>query len=161
MKKADICLLLDSSLNEFIRMFDLEVGAVAAWSRYEDFVKGEEYLDSIPDHVIIQDTYFKKVYNSQGVEFVNNKNAPEPTVSLKNFIVNRAIEKVSPLIAEELANVKSLLLESNKLDFLKKNIKVVDDLFNYDYIVMGLNDFEKRYLMDWVFNKFCSKSVNM
>ena len=106
-KSKEIQKNIDNSINKFIEQFDIRIpGAEAKWSRYEDFVKGEEYIDKIPSEVIIHDTYFKKVYG-KGIEFI--KKGVKPTVSLKTYIKNRAIEDISPEIATELSNTQQMV----------------------------------------------------
>ena len=102
MKKEEIKQYIDMALYQFIEQFKLKIPFVKPkWSRYEDFIKGEDYIDKIPREVIIHDTYFKKVYG-EGIEFKNSGNNEDPTVFMKNYIKNRAIEDISPQIAEEL-----------------------------------------------------------
>lgn len=101
-KKQDIHSLIDNAVMGFIQAFNIKIEGPLKWSRYEDFVKGEEYIDKLPREVIIHDTYFKKVYG-QGIEFMGKE---EPTVHMKNFIKNRAIESIAPEINNELTIVK-------------------------------------------------------
>jgi len=68
------------------------------WIRQEDAVKGEEFIDDIPNNLIMHDTYFKKVYE-RDLEFKG------PTY-LKNYIANRAVEKITPEIIEEINNIR-------------------------------------------------------
>ncbi len=115
-KKKDIEKYINKALNQFIKEFKLSIPFTKPeWSRYEDFIKGEEYIDKIPREVIIHDTYFKKVYG-EGIEFKNSEKGEEPTVHLKNYIKNRAIEKIAPEIADELKNTQYMvkgILETN------------------------------------------------
>ena len=77
------------------------------WSRYEDWVKGEDFIDNLPREVIIHDTFFKKVYG-QGIEFKSTgKENEEPVVHMKNYIKNRAIEEIAPQVALELETMNS------------------------------------------------------
>lgn len=59
------------------------------WTRYEDFIKGEEYIDSLPKDLVVYGITFKKVY-TEGIEFINYKDE-EPTDSIKNYIDNQAM----------------------------------------------------------------------
>jgi len=115
-KKEDIEKYIDAALKQFIKEFNISLPFTKPeWSRYEDFIKGEEYIDKIPREVIIHDTYFKKVYG-KGIEFKNSEIREEPTVHLKNYIKNRAIEKIAPDIADELKNTQYMvkgILETN------------------------------------------------
>jgi len=99
--KQNIEKKLDNALKSFSRKFDLSIPfKKPTWSRYEDFIKGEEYIDKIPRECIIHDTFFKKVYG-KGIEF-KKVAQEEPTVHLKNYIKNRAIEDIAPEIANSL-----------------------------------------------------------
>lgn len=106
-KKDNITNKIDKALQVFSRQFKIILPLKKpCWSRYEDFIKGEDFIDRIPREVIIHDTYFKKVYG-KGIEFKNHEDSKEPTVSLKNYINNRAIEKISPSINNELISLKA------------------------------------------------------
>ena len=99
---------IDTALKEFSRKFDLSIPfKKPIWSRHEDYIKGEEVLDSIPRECIIHDTVFKKVYG-KGIEFIGGKEK-EPIVHLKNYIKNRAIEDIAPEIAESINKFGAML----------------------------------------------------
>lgn len=102
--KEDIKKRLDSSLKKFSRQFNLSLPFMKpSWSRHEDFIKGEEFIDQIPRETIIHDTVFKKVYG-EGVEFIGGKKE-EPTAHFKTYIKNRAIEDIAPKIAEAITDM--------------------------------------------------------
>lgn len=90
------------------------------WVRQEAGVKGEEFINSLPRDMIIQDTYFKKVY-AEEVEF-------KSSFYVKNFIANRSIEKISPAIALELNKIYNSLAFSNPFDYVKTNYQGVEDI---------------------------------
>lgn len=96
----------DNAINSFINTFNLRLEAARKpiWDRYEDFIKGEEYIDSIPRDTIIHDTYFKKVYG-KGIEFKQTPKKEEPGIHLKNYIINQSIRDREPLIANEISNI--------------------------------------------------------
>lgn len=121
-KKKEIQDKLDKALNMFSKRFKLAIPLrLPVWSRYEDFIKGEEYIDKIPREVIIHDTYFKKVYG-KGIEFIKAKDE-EPTVHLKNYIKNRAVEEISPLISDSINKI------GNDFDnFNKKVLPCIEEL---------------------------------
>lgn len=103
-KKNDIKKRLDDALLTFSKQFRIFLPfEKIVWSRHEDFIKGEEYIDSIPAEVIIHDTVFKKVYK-KGIEFTGGLN-DEPTVKIKNYIKNRAIEDIAPDLAKAMNNL--------------------------------------------------------
>jgi len=108
-KKQEIEIRIDSALYKFINQFNIGIPLkTPIWSRYEDFIKGEEYIDKIPREVIIHDTYFKKVYG-EGLEFKSSKVNEEPSVHMKNYLKNRAIEDIAPNIEKELNDSKLLI----------------------------------------------------
>lgn len=109
-KKNEIREQLDVALRSFCKEFKLRThGRRPRWERYEDFVKGEEFIDNLPQQLVIHDTVFKKVYG-QGIEFVKD-GEEEPTVRMKNYIKNRALEDVSPEIVDELKALHNLHVE--------------------------------------------------
>lgn len=106
--KEEIKQRLDKALIGFARKFNIKLPYERiVWTRYEDFMKGEDYIDKIPKDVIIHDTIFKKVYG-KGIEFIKH-GKEEPIVHYKNYIKNRAIEDIAPKIAEEIGCFKEVV----------------------------------------------------
>ena len=100
---------IDSALEEFSKQFNIKLMfEKPMWDRYEDWIKGDEFIDSIPEETIVHDTVFKKVY-PKGIEFKQSSDKEDPTIFLKNYIKNRAIEKISPEIANELAITREMV----------------------------------------------------
>jgi len=62
--------------------------------RCEHGIHGDDYLDKIPSELIIHDTYIKKPYLEKS-EF-------KSTAAIKNYVSNRAVEKIYPEIAFEI-----------------------------------------------------------
>jgi hypothetical protein len=95
-KKIWIEQSIDDALKEFIKKFGLRCDLIfkPIEKRKEIEVKGEEYIDSLPQELILHDTVGKKVYDS-GFEFKNE-------IYAKNYIKNRAIEGITPALAEQL-----------------------------------------------------------
>lgn len=79
---------------------DLDFRA-GVWIRHEDGVKNEEFLDTLSPELVLHDTYFKKVYRNE-VEF-------KSPIYVKNFISNRALDRVAPEIVAELASLRVLI----------------------------------------------------
>lgn len=102
---------IDNALNDFIDRFNLrlEPERKPIWTRYEEWIKGEEFIDSIPRETIIHDTTFKKVY-PEGIEFKSSKKGEEPLIHLKSYINNRSIEEREPIIAKEINNAYSAII---------------------------------------------------
>jgi len=118
--------------------------------RGEHGIHGEDYLDKIPEKMIIHDTIFKKVYKRK-VEFYN------PT-AVKNFISNRAIENISPEIANELAITKGMVKEILKVnastsqvfnDFAKSTVPILSDFSSniktHNKVLKGINKSFKKF----------------
>lgn len=144
-KKNQIEARIDKALRDFSERFKLtKASKVPVWSRYEDFIKGEDFIDQIPEEVIIHDTFFKKVYG-KGIEFKNTGKGEDPGVHLKNYIKNRAVEDISPIIA-------NALLTANPLRALRQIILKPLDILNYPELVRVLTDQEKKELEDHLFS---------
>jgi hypothetical protein len=97
----------------------------AKWIRHEDEVKGEDFINSIDQTMVIHDTYFKKVYDS-GVEF-------KSPFFVKKYINNRVVEEIAPEIKEELKELKGMYGELKELTLLeirnkKLHLKVLQDM---------------------------------
>lgn len=87
------------------------------WIRHEDAIHGEDFIDKIPQDLIIHDTYFKKVY-SDHPEF-------KSPIYLKNYVSNRAVEELAPEIAKEISDLKKVftkLDESINLEIYNKKL---------------------------------------
>lgn len=150
----EIRVQLDEAIESFVETFQLRAaGASIVWSRYEDFIKGDEYIDQLPQGVIIHDTVFKKVYN-EGIEFKQSDREP-PGVRIKNYVKNRALEDLSPEIAEEL---RELRLEIRPSERVMQLVRSLDDFNRRDVreLVMVLSLKERERLTTWVFTKFGS-----
>jgi hypothetical protein len=112
-KKEEIKDKIDSALKMFCEEFNLGFRFEnPIWLRSETAIHGDDYIDRIPRDLIVHNTIFKKVYKDD-LEFKSGK-GEEPVVHLKNYITNRAIEKISPEIAKELSEIKNERIEFNK-----------------------------------------------
>lgn len=114
-RKEEIKNQIDHAIHTFCKQFNIEIiRDTTKWKRFEDWIKGEEYIDRIPEDMIIHDTYFKKVYET-GIEFKKPKDIDvEPAVYVKNYIKNRAIEDFSPEIAKAMTNMTIDILNNQK-----------------------------------------------
>ena len=113
-----ICQWVDDKKKEIEEELDAAIKEILTLLKHKDYifnpitkrkeieVKGEEFIDSLPKDLILYDTVFKKVYD-KGVEFKDE-------VYVKNFIKTRALEDVTPRIAEQLT------LIDRKIDLLDK-----------------------------------------
>lgn len=94
----EILKTIDKALAEFINNTGITPNGLPVWDRYEDFIKGEDYIDKIPRDCIIHDTTFKKAYQ-EGIEFIQTPAKEAPQLHIKQYIKNRALEDFSPKIA--------------------------------------------------------------
>jgi hypothetical protein len=107
-KIADIYAMLLQEVSKLGLPLDYEQ---AVWIKHEDGLKGEEFLDEfVSQGHMIDDTYFKQVYvgNQAHVEFKS------PSF-MKNYVANRSLEQVAPLIVRELEEIRVRLPESKKI----------------------------------------------
>lgn len=127
--KQQIKHTIDKTLKKFIRAFKIGLPyKQPVWARHEDYIKGEEVINSIPREVIIHDTVFKKVYG-KGIEFFGGK-GKEPTATLKQYIKNRAVEDIAPEIAESINKLgyRFDFLGTKILNMMNTRIKVDQEL---------------------------------
>lgn len=114
-KKEEIKDKIDSAMLLFCEEFKLNFRfEKPIWLRSETAIHGDDYIDRIPRDLIIHDTLFKKVYKDD-LEFKSGK-GEEPVVHLKNYITNRAVEKVVPEIVKELNVLHGRFDEFNVLN---------------------------------------------
>lgn len=136
--KQNIEKRVDNALKEFSSQFNLSLPfKKPVWSRYEDFLKGEEYIDKIPRECIIHDTFFKKVYG-KGIEF-KKAGQEEPATHLKNYIKNRAIEDIAPEIANSINDLGNHLIPT--IRSLDKSIQM--EIHNKKIHLGVLNSMDK------------------
>ncbi|KKN76091.1 hypothetical protein LCGC14_0374810 [marine sediment metagenome] len=113
---------IDTALKQFSKQFKINLPyKKIIWVRYEDYIKGEPFINSIKRDTIIHDTVFKKVYG-EGIEFKSTKKGEEPIVHMKNYINNRAIEDIAPEIAAEINNMHNSI--SKPLKDLNESIQL-------------------------------------
>lgn len=128
-KRDEITGRLDRALLLFCKKFKVGLAfAKPKWQRYEDFIKGEEYIDKLPAGLIFHDSVTKKVYGD-GVEFIKSGENDEPVLKVKNYLKNRAVENIAPEIAQELAATGALTaqFEAVLADFaatIKQSVEV-------------------------------------
>ena len=158
-KKADIEKRCDEVLRVVCQRLGF-VGFAPKWVRYEDWVKGDEVIDSLSPHAIVHDTVFKKVYG-EGLEFKQSPRKEEPVVHLKNYVKNRALEDVSPVIARELSELREAFVKCDPLRFLFWQVKCLDDLFKPEVVsmVQHLKLSERREFELWLFECFGLNTV--
>lgn len=129
-KKQAIADKIDKVMYSFARRLDILIPFIQPkWLRAEDFIKGEEFINKIPEETIIHDTVFKKVY-PKGIEFISKK-GEEPTASLKNYIKNRALENLAPMITKQLNCMVGILdrrytMDKNLAENIARHLNVMN-----------------------------------
>ncbi len=87
-------------------------------------IHGDEYLDNIPDEMIITDTVFKKVYRDKVEMHGPNE--------VKNWISNRALEKFSPQISDSINSLAKKIRTSQDVEIIKKaSLMLINCFINY------------------------------
>lgn len=137
-----------SFLKEFIKNNGGKSKFELIRKRKQDWaIHGDEFLDNIPENLIITDTVGKKVYRDKWEMYGANE--------VKNYISNRALERFSPVISYELRETKELIksafAEQAPLRALKSKIKEPIDIIQYPELVKLLSKNEKIELEDWLF----------
>lgn len=156
-KKEKIRTQIDHAINMFGREFDFKISSPLKWTRYEDWVRGEEFIDNLPEHLIIHDTYFKKVYKG-GIEFTNSGKGEPPVTSLRNYIKNRAVEDIAPEIATSLDNLRKGIARLNPLESLKSLVWGLQALENPTpqmfALTKALSEDELLEFTNWLIEEF-------
>jgi len=125
-KKKDIEKALDKALFDFCKRFNYSSIGLPVWSRYEDFIRGESFVDSIPSEVIIHDPFFKKVY-ADGIEAIGGL-GDMPTERIRLYIHNR-MKEAKQEFNKFLVNAidEALLLPFDKqVEFVEGLNKILD-----------------------------------
>ena len=113
------------------------------WVRQENTLKGDEFLDSLPKSLVIDDTSFKKVYDDE-VEF-------KDASFVKSFVKNRVLEDFGGYDAR-IGSLEVRVNRLNPLVFLMENVKKVSDVIVLKDYVLMLSDADKVVFTDWIFN---------
>jgi len=101
-----------NTLKSFIKLHGGKSKFSILNERCEHGIHGDDYLDKIAPEMVINDTYVKKVYKKKS-EF-------KSTAAIKNYVSNRAVEKIYPEIA----------LEINKLNQKQEIFNTSIDTYN-------------------------------
>lgn len=152
-KRAEICSLLDGTLQKVGVDYGLEIGE-PIWERKEESIKGDFGLDGLPRDMVLHDTVFKKVYDDD-LEFIEGKGVSAGYV--KNYLNNRALEDFAPEIVAALDGLHSEISGLNRLERVMERVVVFpEDLLRPDVqvLVAGLNGFERAFFSDWLFERF-------
>lgn len=152
--KARISQLLNSAAEMLKRQTGLEYLGVFKWVRYEDALKGDSFLDSLPKELIIHAEHFKKVYSDE-VEFIGRTD-DEPTAKTIQYIHNRVVERFAPAIAEEINRLGFDLraFTGDVLKWCEKHINTLEDVFKYEDTIEALPEEKRLQISDYIINKF-------
>ena len=111
-----------SALKSLIRRFGGISDCKIIKVRGEHGIHGIDYLDRIPEDMVIHDTIFKKVYKGK-VEFY------DPT-NIKNFVSNMALKDIAPDVANAINGLSSMfdLVGKRIIDMMDNRMKVDNEL---------------------------------
>ena len=149
------------ALDVFIKYFGGSSTHTILNRHSENKITNEYAIDKLPIDQKFHNKIVKKVYNEKNVEF------SDPTYAV-TYLTNRAIEDVSPLIANELKLISNTLLNLNinpttglkrqkgyisqELKYLLNNVNNVNDVFKYENYVRDLKRSELDQLEVYLFN---------
>ena len=143
-KKSWITSLMDSAADQLVKQIPIKLVGVFTWSRYEDALKGDSFLDGLPRDAIIHSDHFKKVY-ADNVEFIGGADI-SPTAKMVQYINNRVVEQFTPEIAKEIgllrSKIDSLIVSPvNVGAFIEANIKVFpEDVYKHCDVILSWSD---------------------
>jgi hypothetical protein len=125
-KKQAIQKELDEALFVFCDLHNLQIKNKPKWSRYEDFLRGDDYLDKIPKDTIIHARIGKKVYD-EGWEWHNSGDNEEPTERMVTYIENQSLTKNMPIIEKRFKEIEA------KIDSFETKIDSKIDSFSKSF----------------------------
>jgi len=145
-----------NSLKKLIKLFggNSEFKILNRKWKGEHGVKGIDFLDKIPEDMIIHDTLFKKVYKGKKVEY-------KSPVHVKNTLTNYAIKNIAPEIGNELTIIKEMV--KGTLEINADTSKVLNQFANkyvehstiYDNLAVNIETHTKVLKgIEKAFNKF-------
>lgn len=152
-KSREIVRMLDAVLADVVQ----RIGAVGAGepvtSWYEDGLKGERFIDSLPRDLILQGKPVTKLYG-EGVEF---KGAEEPAVYAERYLRNAALLELAPEITRAIRELADRLAPVDALERAKESIRSFPgDLVSSEGCarIAALSSREKELLSEWTFERF-------
>ena len=137
-QKDDECF---EALKNFIDMFGGSSSFKIVNVHSEEKILSEDSIDMIPRKMKFHSPLVKKVYNEQNVEFSDS-------VSVVNFLENRALESVSPDIVSAL---KLLALKvTPPVERVKEKIRDFKDIFSLHDEIYSLEYNDRLVLSEWI-----------
>lgn len=112
----------------------------------ENKILGEEKINKLDTKMMFDSPTVKKVYMENNVEF------KDPVYAV-NYLQNRAVEKIAPMIAEPLQILLEFVNRQNALKFLKENVNTSQDVIEYKEYVKLLSNQEIDEFCNWMFDK--------
>lgn len=151
----DIVLKMEGSILDFLKSFIAVAGGSSDFyvlkRKQEEKITYEDAISMIPNNQIFHTPLFKKVYEVPAVEFYD-------TISTVNFISNRSIENISPMISESMNLLSQYMETLNPLKALKRSVFCIDDVIKNKHLVKLLSPWEIRNFEDWLFSQFGIKA---
>lgn len=115
--------------------------------KQEEKVTHEDSISMIPRNQVFHTPLFKNVYEVPAVEFYD-------TISTVNFISNRSIENISPMISGAMNLLSQYIETLNPLKALKRSVSCIDDVIKNKHLVKILSPWETHNFEDWLFSQF-------
>jgi len=134
-----------AALNRFLDIFGGFSKGTIINVHSEEKIMSEDFIDMIPRKMKLHSPLVKKVYEEPNVEF-------NDSVSVVNYLENRAIESVAPDIVYAL---KLLALKvTPALEKVKEKIAKLDDVFSLENEIYVLPLDDRLVLSEWIALKF-------
>jgi len=140
-------------LQSFVERFGGSSDEVVVNVHSENKLMGEDAIDRIPLKMKFHTDSVKKVYNEKNVEF-------DTPAEAANYLENRALERFSPVIVEQLEAIRVAVMSPVKsfvtpLESLKMDVRVFpDDVLERESEVLRLSDDDRVEFTDWLFDEF-------
>lgn len=90
-KINEITSLIDKTIKDFCHRFDIRFDGNITKERYENWFRGDEFVEKLPKDMTIHETIFKKVYG-KGLEFKGGEKEEPEDVYITNYIKHRTLD---------------------------------------------------------------------
>lgn len=143
-KEDNICL---SVLKDFMNCYG-GTSELKILNRFsENKIMHEDKIDKIPTMQKFYTDVVKKVYNENNIEF------SDPAYT-SNYIVNRSIEDIAPLISSHLQKLSNHIRCLNPLRTLRSEVKDLNDVFKHRDLIESMSQAERQEFSGWIFERF-------
>ncbi len=143
-KKDKECL---DALRTFIKIYGGKSDFKILNRSSEDKIENEDVIDTLDIKMKFDNKIVKKGYNEGNIEYKGPAFAA-------HYFVNRGIENVSPLIAQELRLLGGMIQARNPLKFITSHLSSLQDIFTHEKLIKQLTLKDKEELELFVFEKF-------